>query len=484
MVKANPPAKYISLSLITMLCGILLCGCGSPSPSIPPESGSIPFTSPTETGSTPSPFLPQPTGTPTTPQIGGTREDIGGWIHLRISGSPYERGFQHGYLLGEEIMENIKIQDYSLKHDTGQDFSFFREKAVQFYGEMVDPEYQEEMKGIADGARAQGVEVSYEDIFCLNALIDLTSWWRIKVQGSASQLNHCSAFIATGDWTADGKIIIAHSTWWDYFSFSPWNLILDITPEEGYRIVMQSAPGLIWSGSDFFLTGAGLMGCETTIYNFQRFREEGAPAFLRSRRAMQYADSLEDFVNLLNEGNNGGYPNSWLLGDVRTGEIARFEQGLEYVSFEKKSNGYFAGYNAAENPDIQSECGGWSADDPSNFSGARKVRFEELMVEYKGRIDVEIAKIILADHYDTWFGKENPSSRTICGHYVYHEAPSGAMDGKVTTSDLASGMHLWAFWGAPCGIPFVAEEAIEENPQFQWLKGYLKDLPTGSWSLF
>ena len=208
------------------------------------------------------------------------------------------------------------------------------------------------------------------------------------------------------------------------------------------------------------------------------------PAFLRARRAMQYAGSIDDFVSLMKEGNNGGYPNSWLLGDIKTNEIARFEQGLIYASLSLSSNGYFAGYNAPEDPGIQSECGGWSANDPSNFSGARKVRFQELMEEHKGKIDAGTAKVILADHYDTWLGRENPSARTICGHYIYHQAPGGAVDGKVITSDLASRMQFWAIWGAPCQTPFVAEKAIEENPQFLWLKGYLEDLPAGSWNLF
>ncbi len=484
MAKLKSLTNFVLLSSIILLCGVFLCGCGAPFPptvsssssstlSTPPPDTELPFS---------SSLCPSETLKPL--QSGGLKENGGQWIHLQIFGRPYERGFQHGYLLGKEILENIRIQNYSLMHDTGQDFSFFREKAVEFYGGISAPEYQEEMRGIADGACASGVAVSYEDILCLNSLIDLTSWWKIKYQGSTSQLHHCSALIANGDWTADGKIVIAHNTWWDYFSFSPWNLILDIAPDEGHRIVMQSAPGLIWSGSDFFLTDAGLVGCETTIYNFQRFEEKGIPAFLRSRRAMQYADSIEDFVFLMNEGNNGGYPNSWLLGDIKVNEIARFEQGLEYTSLEKSRNGYFAGYNAAEDPGIQSECGGWSANDPSNFSGARKVRFEELMDEYKGRINAEVAKIILADHYDTWLQKENPSSRTICGHYIYREAPSGALDGKVTTSVLASEMHLWAFWGAPCGTPFSAEEALSQNPQCEWLEWLLEDLPPGQWTLF
>ncbi|MGB9552974.1 MAG: C45 family autoproteolytic acyltransferase/hydrolase [bacterium] len=480
MAKWSVKKVFIFLSFFVS-CSVFLNGCGIPLPGTEVSSFSTFSSYPSDTAlSSPSPFNERAGIFPNAV----AREEKGGWIYLQISGNAYARGYQYGYELSREIWKNIEIQDVSLEHETGQGFSFFREKAVEFYGEMVPPEYREEMRGIADGASQSGLEISYEDILCLNSLIDLSSWWQVKFSSSASLLNHCSAFIATGDWTTDGKIVMAHNTWGDYLSFSPWNIILDIVPEKGHRIVMQTAPGLIWSGADFFLTDAGLVGCETTFFNFQHFDEKGMPAFLRARRAMQYAGSIDDFVSLMKEGNNGGYPNSWLLGDIKTNEIARFEQGLIYASLSLSSNGYFAGYNAPEDPGIQSECGGWSANDPSNFSGARKVRFQELMEEHKGKIDAGTAKVILADHYDTWLGRENPSARTICGHYIYHQAPGGAVDGKVITSDLASRMQFWAIWGAPCQTPFVAEKAIEENPQFLWLKGYLEDLPAGSWNLF
>ena len=42
-----------------------------------------------------------------------------GWIFLHIEGDPYERGFQHGYRLGEELSKIIKtlkfIIDYNLE---------------------------------------------------------------------------------------------------------------------------------------------------------------------------------------------------------------------------------------------------------------------------------------------------------------------------------------------------------------------------------
>ena len=38
----------------------------------------------------------------------------------------------------------------------------------------------------------------------------------------------------------------------------------------------------------------------------------------------------------MKRGNNGGYANAWLLGDIDTNEIARLELGLKHVALEKK----------------------------------------------------------------------------------------------------------------------------------------------------
>ena len=37
----------------------------------------------------------------------GYRYNTHGWIYLHIEGDPYERGYQHGYLLSEEIADQI-----------------------------------------------------------------------------------------------------------------------------------------------------------------------------------------------------------------------------------------------------------------------------------------------------------------------------------------------------------------------------------------
>jgi hypothetical protein len=67
------------------------------------------------------------------------------------------------------------------------------------------------------------------------------------------------------------------------------------------------------------------------------------------RRAMQDAGNIDEWCEIMKKGNNGGYANAWLLGDVNTHEIARLELGLMHVGFERTRDGFFTGSNVAEN---------------------------------------------------------------------------------------------------------------------------------------
>lgn len=126
--------------------------------------------------------------------------------------------------------------------------------------------------------------------------------------------------------------------------------------------------------------------------------------------------------------------------------------------------------------------------------GARRVRLTELMQQHYGKIDVEMGKKILADHYDVYLKRNNPSSRTVEGHYEldpfeYWQArepfrPAGAVDGKVMSSDLANELSFWARWGSSSGMAFDAEKFLDKHPQWNYLEGYLKDRPSQPWTLF
>jgi hypothetical protein len=421
------------------------------------------------------------------------REDKNGWIYLHIEGEPFERGFQRGYLTANEIDEFLKTADYLLNFATAKESDFFVKAAAKLFKKKVSKEYIEEMRGMVAGMSKAGKQVTLDEMLFMNGFIDLLWYWWPKQRESMGP--GCSAFVATGDATADGKIVMAHNTWVSYASGRFCNIIVDIVPDKGHRILMQSWGPLIYSGTDFFITSAGLIGTETTIGSFTGFNEKGTPVFERARKAMQYANSIDEWARIMIENNSGAYANSWLLGDIKTNEIARLELGLKHHSLEKKTDGYISGSNVTDNLGIlREETKGAAYDDIRNRAVARRERWKQLMKKYYGKIDVEIAKRMLADHYDMYLEKENPSSRTICGHLELDDGripgsrgaylPAGAVDGKIVDSNLAKNWQLWAKWGSSCDIGFDAEEFLEEHTQYDWLQGYLKDIPAEPWTIF
>jgi len=103
--------------------------------------------------------------------------------------------------------------------------------------------------------------------------------------GNNKAPGNCSAFIATGSFTKDGKIVIGHNNWTEYIWGQHWNVIADIVPAKGNHMMMDCMPGYIHSGDDFVITGNGLLITETTITQFKGFDSTAIPEFVRARKA-------------------------------------------------------------------------------------------------------------------------------------------------------------------------------------------------------
>ncbi|RJQ43316.1 MAG: hypothetical protein C4534_08395 [Gaiellales bacterium] len=276
----------------------------------------------------------------------GYRFDKNGWIYIHIDGEPFERGRQHGYLIAAELKEIKSSLEYLTMQDTGMEWSFFVQSAEQMFVPMMDQEMLDEIKGIAAGAQEAGTEITWQEVLAYNGYEELTDYWwpneQQKVYGTLpTQVDHdhCSAFIAAGDATADGKPVIGHNSWNNFEVGQFMNEVIDIVPADGHRIVMQTQPGYIHSMADFFVTDAGLAGTETTIGGFDVYAAGEAPEFYRIRMAMQYSSNLDEFVTYMREHNDGGYANTWLIADINTNEIMQFEQvstATEFVRFSAK----------------------------------------------------------------------------------------------------------------------------------------------------
>jgi len=425
------------------------------------------------------------------------RVDRAGWIALHVEGAPEERGFQHGFLLAKEIGEAIRVRREVWRHQTGMEWPWLVDRVKAVFTPRIDVENLAEMEGIAAGMKAAGVSTTRDEIVAYNAWFEIFYWWpseKDKIGSRAPDLpkEGCSSFIATGSATSDGKVVLGHNTWFGY-TIADANVILDLKPARGHRVLMQVFPGFIHSGTDFFVTDAGLVGSETTIGDFTGFDEKGIPEFARMRRATQDASSIDEWCAIMKKGNNGGYANAWLLGDVNTSEIARLELGLKHVAFEKKKDGFFVGSNIAEDLKILRFETSSNDTDIREANIARRVRWKQLMKANAGKIDVEKAKAFLGDGLDTYLGKEGPGSRSLCGRGDLdprHEgggipfSPSGAFDAKVVDAAMARRMTIAAHWGAACGPAFDAAAFLDAHPQFEWMAGLLKNRPQGPWSDF
>jgi hypothetical protein len=306
---------------------------------------------------------------------------------------------------------------------------------------------------------------------------------------------HCSAFVATGSYTKDGKIVIAHNDWTEYKEGSRWNIMFDIAPAKGYRILMDGMPGLIHSGDDYGINSAGIAITETTIGYFAGFDPNAVPEFVRARKAMQYSSSIDDFARIMKDGNNGGYADTWLVADSKNNEIASLELGLKHVTLERTKDGYFVGSNFPANPElIRDEAGEFPAKDMSISANARHLRWEQLMAENKGKIDVAAAQAFMADHYDTFAHQNAPSERTLCGHidlsprgskpWQEEYGPAGAVQNKAADGAMVANMTLTAAMGHSCGLDFKAAQHLEKHPAFAWEKEVLRDLDSHAWTTF
>ncbi len=148
--------------------------------------------------------------------------------------------------------------------------------------------FSREMKGIAEGAAAagakyQGRTVDLLDVVAANTITELgllDPALRITPSGleglglvppdyapkrDPAVTERCSAFAATGKATRDGHMVIAHTTFWPETLAEQTNIMLDVQPAQGHRVLMQSYPGGIQSGTDWYQNDAGVVLTETTI---------------------------------------------------------------------------------------------------------------------------------------------------------------------------------------------------------------------------
>jgi hypothetical protein len=406
----------------------------------------------------------------------------GGWIFVHIEGQPYERGYQHGHLMAREIPEYLDRCAATLgSKDRWDDY---RTTANALFLRGFDREILEEMRGIADGAsdagaRWLGRRIDLLDIVVANTTVEMSELapavsttptglesLRFDAPPYARRahdplLDHCSAFAATGPATRDGKMVIGHVTWWPLTLSEQTNVLLDITPASGHRILMQSYPGGIESGTDWYQNDAGMVLTETTI-DQTPFNPHGTPVAFRARMAIQYGGNIDEMVHYLGTRNNGLYTNEWIMGDAKTNEIAMYDLGTNHTRLWRSSRkewfggttGFYWGDNNAKDLSVRLEDYPDPQGDPDYIPyvpTARDLAWQALYRKYRGRIDEQF------------------------GFLAFRTAPlvsASTMDAKIVTSDMARHLMLWAAFGEPNEMERVPDHGSYAKNEGLYPSGY------------
>jgi hypothetical protein len=393
----------------------------------------------------------------------GYRYPQAGWIVLHIEGEPYERGYQHGRLMAPEIARFVgEIARYRSRKAPADAWQDLRLVANALFLRRFDAEYLEEMKGIADGAAAAGANwdgrpLDLLDLVTINADVE-TNFLENALEATATGLegrrfrepvqqgpirpqeSHCSAFAATGPATADGQVVFGHITMWNLFHAYHYNVWLDVRPARGHRVFMQTYPGGIMSGLDYYMNDRGMVVCETTLAQ-TKFDATGIPLVDRIRRALQYGDSIDSAVAILRQGNNGLYTNEWLLADTKTNEIAMFELGTHKSRLWKSSKNEWFGGTAGF------------------YWGCNNAKDLQVRLETVPAVDGRPANVVFhpSDRDRTWlelFDRKNKTIDVDFGFLAFTTPPlsaSHSLDAKFTTTAMVREHQTWAKFGPPLG---------------------------------
>lgn len=217
----------------------------------------------------------------------GWLEKIDGYLVLHLKGKPYEMGYQHGALLRDHVRQNLK----TLLVDKAKEASLVEvgpvkvtpraaiEMIVAIQEPHIAPRYQEEVKGLADGAG-----ISLSDARAANFI---------------PELFHCSGFALAKSATKDGNLL--HGRVLDYaveWGLQDHAVVVVCEPEGrvpwvnvGYAGFLGSVTGMNAEHVSIGEMGGGGLG-----------HWNGRPMTLIVREALETAKSLDEAISVFRDG--------------------------------------------------------------------------------------------------------------------------------------------------------------------------------------
>jgi isopenicillin-N N-acyltransferase like protein len=202
---------------------------------------------------------------------------------IEVSGRPYERGQQYGEKAKSYIKKGIghySEQVSRLGLEPGDLHEIIREYTPII--ESFEPNYVEEMRGIADGA-----EASFDEIVLINARTEVLKLaarpdLRRQLRGPIPP-DGCTAVVVQPKAARDGALIHAHNWDWKYES-AETSVVLRIRNADGPDILTFTEAGAL---GRFGFNSVGVGITANYLECDRDYRQAGVPLALIRRKVLE-----------------------------------------------------------------------------------------------------------------------------------------------------------------------------------------------------
>jgi len=303
---------------------------------------------------------------------------------IEVSGPPYEMGFQYG----TACPDIRKMLDLTYQGLGGRDAAItLAEKYVPLYlppTEAYAPEIVNEMKGIAAGAK-----VDFREIFFLNIL------YEISVHSSVG----CTSFVASGEATSNGELIIGQNFDW-LLMWAEIMVLLKMKPTEGPNVLAIAPAGSLGL---FGLNSAGIgLNLNMLINKDSMSPTSGVPFHVILRKTLSN-ENVGEAIGTIASAKRGSAMNFILASDA--GDSVDIEAILDDLDIHYPERGFLAHANHFETERFKSADLAHIAF-PDTY--VRSNRLATLMGRHWGSLSVDAMKALLQDH--------NNHPNSICRH--------------------------------------------------------------------
>lgn len=345
-------------------------------------------------------------------------ERRGGLNVLKLRGSHYEMGYQHGTLLRDEIRSGA-VPFFARVTENFAPFKHMNPLLRYFIAKYFDwtifrplvksspSDCLAELKGVADGSG-----LDFAEVFRGNLLSELNmnlvkvlekralGGETLSVEAQAG----CTSFAAFGGATADGNLVMGRNT--DYSGGGLWDTrqtVMFYEPEDGYNFANVGSAGLIKCNSCMNEKGLCLGGHFLFLNDV---RPDGVCFTFFELEIMRKAGTIDEAIAIIKKNPRaGGF--AFLLADGKTSEAAVVEVCAGAVGVRRAEDGVVWETNMATTEEIE-PVDVFHRNGIGKNPFARFERMRMLIDDNRGGITPALAAQFMGDHMDMCSGGMRP----------------------------------------------------------------------------